>query len=238
MKPHDSANSRRLLKHFNASALGEGDLNAGANVLAGMALSLCNLLRPNSFVVSADGARVSIGSSFLVTGALSSALITDRVLGPLQGIQNNILDHVAQLGRAEAYRNEINTNAGMKLVPKPDGSDFEEDSIIEKIQAVGLDDNREVLFRRLFERPVGKAVSPIRENPLLFATAANPETVEVVLKTAHMGRPFFHMVLREQADGRKFAQVGRKVIDGYTLDLPIMRSVKGTWVISATASAT
>lgn len=232
MKPIDVKRAQLLLTHFNASALGEGDINAGANALAGMALSLCNLLPPDDVVITADGSRVLLGSSFLVTGALSSALIIDRIISPLQCIQNNILGHVDQVEEVEAHRNEINTSAGLNILPGPGGPMYAANPIIEQIHGSELAFSKGALLNRLMAPPVGRTLSPIRETSILFATAAKPETVEEVLKTAHMGRPFVHMALREKADGKKFERVAWKVIDGTTLDSPVMRSVKGTWVIT------
>ncbi|MEY3896542.1 MAG: hypothetical protein RLZZ214_2062 [Verrucomicrobiota bacterium] len=232
MNSEDVKNTRLLLNRFNASALGEGDVNAGANVLAGMALSLCNLLRPDSVANSADGSRVSLGSSFLVTGALSSELVTDRVVSPLQFIQNNIHGHITQLGEVEGHRKATNENFGMNVLSGPGGPNREVDAILERIEETGFDHAKVSEIRKLLKPPVARMVSPIREQPILFATAAKPATVSELLKTAHAGRPFLHLVLRDQGDGRKFAQVASEVLDGCTMDDSVMRGVKGNWMVT------
>ncbi len=232
MKPIDPKKAQLLLQRFSALSLGEGDINAGANALAAMALSLSNLLRPDSIALSLDGASVSLGSSFLVTGALSSGVVTDRVVNPLRYFQNNILSHVAHLGEIEARRKKVNTDAGMNIKPGPDGPHFNMESMIEEIQKAGYAADKLKYFQGLLRPPTGRIVSPIREQPFLFATAAQTATVSNLMKTAHAGRPLLHLVLKEQGDGRKFAQVGSEVLDGCTLEEPFMRSVKGNWMIT------
>ena len=70
-----------LLHHFNALSLGEGNLIAGGNTLAAMAMTLANIAPPGSCLVDGeDGTRVPVGMNVLVERALSCALVNDRVL--------------------------------------------------------------------------------------------------------------------------------------------------------------
>jgi hypothetical protein len=54
--------------------LGDGNVDAGANVLAVMAVTLTNLQRPDSAVVFSDGFETKLGCSLLVSGPLSASL--------------------------------------------------------------------------------------------------------------------------------------------------------------------
>ena len=64
---------------FGAPSLGEGDGDAGANVLAAMAGTLANLSRAGSGIASPRLGRLRAGGDFLVHGALSSSLVHDGV---------------------------------------------------------------------------------------------------------------------------------------------------------------
>lgn len=55
--PEDGENSARLLHLFDAETLGDGNVDAGASVLEAMALTISNLQRPGSAVVSCAGWR-------------------------------------------------------------------------------------------------------------------------------------------------------------------------------------
>src|SRR6478672_12649474 len=57
-----------LLQVFNAGSLGEGDLGAGANVLAAKAISLTNLHPPGACLITAEGNRLQVGMSFAAVG--------------------------------------------------------------------------------------------------------------------------------------------------------------------------
>jgi hypothetical protein len=96
MTPKDCANTGQLLNQFNAECLGDGELDAGTNILAAMALTVANLQRPDSVVLSPDGSRTSLGCRFVVSGAFSAGLVAGNVILPLQtrqgGLSANVRD--------------------------------------------------------------------------------------------------------------------------------------------------
>ena len=85
----------RLLQVFNAESLGEGDMAAGANVLAAKCIALANSYPPLGCLVSDDGSRLTVGMSFASIGGLTNSLIADKVIAPLACLQNNLVDHIA-----------------------------------------------------------------------------------------------------------------------------------------------
>ncbi len=62
MTDDETRNLDEFLVVFDAVRLGEGDVIAGANTLAAMAVSIANLQRPGSGLVAADLARVTAGA--------------------------------------------------------------------------------------------------------------------------------------------------------------------------------
>ena len=92
--PTDLQSTAKLLHQFDATALGEGDLTAGANTLAVMALAIANIAPPGSCLMDGkDGTRVPVGMGMLVSGALSCDIVSDRVLTILQSRQNHLYGH-------------------------------------------------------------------------------------------------------------------------------------------------
>jgi hypothetical protein len=85
----------RLLQLFNAESLGEGDLVAGANVLAAKCISIANLHPPGTCLIISDGKRLQVGMSFVTSGGLTSSLVSETVLDPIAIIQNNVVDHLS-----------------------------------------------------------------------------------------------------------------------------------------------
>ena len=90
-----SAPPLRLLQVFDAESLGEGDMAAGANVLAAKCIALANSYPPGACLVSDDGGRLTVGMSFASIGGLTNSLIADKVIAPLACLQNNLVDHLA-----------------------------------------------------------------------------------------------------------------------------------------------
>ena len=62
---------QKLLTDFDAYALGEGDMAAGLNVLATMAITLANISRTGSGIESPGLGRMRVGASLLVGGSLT-----------------------------------------------------------------------------------------------------------------------------------------------------------------------
>ena len=93
--PSDSQAAAKLLHQFDARALGEGDLSAGANTLAMMALALANSAPPRSCLADdKEGMRIPVGMGMLVSGSLSCDLLDDRVLAVLHASQNHLYGHI------------------------------------------------------------------------------------------------------------------------------------------------
>lgn len=78
----------RLLHTFDAQRLGEGDMAAGANVLAAMACAIANIHRHGARIALGDGPSYRIGSSVRAYVPLTSALIVERVSGVLAEYQS------------------------------------------------------------------------------------------------------------------------------------------------------
>jgi len=83
----------RLLHRFGAVDLGEGNLTAGANVLAAMALAVAGLRRPGSSVVLTNGTTIGPRGACVVSGPLASELVAEKVFSPLRAKQTAVQYH-------------------------------------------------------------------------------------------------------------------------------------------------
>ena len=212
-----------LLRQFDALALGEGDLTAGANTLTAMALSLANTAPPRSCVFDEkDGVQINVGMGMMVSGALSCGLVEERVLTVLQTRQNNLYDHVSQ----EIEERKAKLVSGCKFSPERDRS---LPSTLEQLEhsdfmPFSVD---KLLLRKLLQPSGSKGTREIMEFPVMFATVSSSKGLEAALNFAHQGRPQVHVTLSDTADLTLLAQVCGEVMGGCSKLSPLMRTANG-----------
>jgi hypothetical protein len=97
MKSESDQHLSDLLTTFDATGLGEGDPVAGLNLLAAMAVSLANLSRPGSGIMTKEGRLVPAGCNLLASGSLVTSLVLDGVVTPVSRCQANLLAQLARL---------------------------------------------------------------------------------------------------------------------------------------------
>ena len=102
----DKSALKNLLTTFNATCLGEGDTNAGTNLLVVKAVTLSNLSRTGCGIQASELNRMKAGCSLLVSGALSSSHAVNDVVMRLREEQlSSPIGHVEDLQFATAGRN-------------------------------------------------------------------------------------------------------------------------------------
>ena len=97
MPSNEVKHLRNLLTSFNATFIGEGDINAGTNLLVTMAVTLANVSRAGSGVLASGCAGMRAGANLMVSGGLSSSLVTDNIVKELAKWQNNAIAHMRRL---------------------------------------------------------------------------------------------------------------------------------------------
>ena len=190
-----------LLHQFDALSLGEGNLTAGGNTLAAMALTLANIAPPGSCLVDdEDGTRVPVGMNVLVNGALSGSLINDRVLKVLQELQDNLFAHIRQrLERRKEGEKRI-TEASAFLGSQEDPAP---PTVLDRL---GKDDHFnekhfEAELRTLLRPPANTGVSEITEAPVIFAGIGSVEGLHTAIGFANRGRLLVHVNLSGKKGG-------------------------------------
>ncbi len=106
-----------LLASFNATWLGQGDINAGTNLLVARAITLSNLSRTGCGVQPPGVSRMKAGCSLFVNGAVSSSLVSEDV-AEVAIRQNNV---TAQLERLIRDKIEDARKKGTKTLEFPSG---------------------------------------------------------------------------------------------------------------------
>jgi hypothetical protein len=187
----DNTNLQRLLHTFDVQRLGEGDMSAGANLIAAMACAIANIYRHGTRIALGDGPSFRIGSSVLAHGPLTSALVAERVSSVLTEYQSNLDGHCNEWELAkDAYAASL------------DGSKTDERFTVapntKSLQALKEDmygevgDNLAVLLTPIPNR----RKRALLERPLLFSAGARPTQLGAALERCHAGQLLVHDVLR------------------------------------------
>jgi len=225
MTPDDTRHLHEFLKLTDAERLGEGDVIAGANTLAAMAISLANIQRPGSGLIDRGGRRISVGTSLMISGSLSSSLVSERVLTGLAACQSNLasrLDRMDSTTWPSAFRedpaDEMDDRIFQQLcqsrTPPATITGREADSLSGRILQTSLP----VEFRDLQERPV------------VFLTCGTPARLAGQLERSHLGRPFVHLGVAGPADLERFGTDCLALMEG-RLALPGGDEVIGGTVV-------
>lgn len=234
-----SAPLLRLLQVFDAESLGEGDMAAGANVLAAKCISLANSYPPGACLVSDDGSRLTVGMSFVSIGGLTNSLIADKVIAPLACLQNNLLDHIAAdathsdatlaaMPPSERCRHRppaptVNSSGLAKLDLALNGFSSESDSSV---------------FSFLLASCRNQGPGDLKTTPAVFLEAGSPAGLAKQLSRAHCRYPFVRAELSDGPGAERLESIllsvlrGTSIADGVTGPVHI----RGHVVASCTAA--
>lgn len=203
-----------LLASFGASSMGEGDPISGGNTLAAMACSLANVEHSGSGLVDLDGSLLEVGTSLLISGSHSSALIGEQVFRPLEQKQNHLSTH---LENYEIWRNQNEAKA--PILRKEDSTDIAEylveDVVGDVFNHVSLDGG---LYPEQCLRLIRPASSGFQrgllKHSLVFITAASHEQLIQNLGRSHSGYLFVRIGVNQGSGGMKLADACEALMDG------------------------
>ncbi len=206
-----------LLRVFDATSLGEGDLGAGANVLAAKAISLTNLYPPGTCLITAEGNRLLVGMSFAAVGGFTESLVSEKVLDPIARTQNNLGDHLA----ADAAH-EANKLAALppcerdRIRPAEPTNTPELANLRTAIRGV-MDPRDDSCFASLLGADRSQGVNEFVSKPAVFLDANSPGDLMKQLAQAHLRHPFVRAVLADGCGTEQLEKVLLSLIRGTSL---------------------
>lgn len=216
-----------LLHQFDALALGEGNLTAGTNTLAAMALTIANISPPGSCLVdSADGTRIPVGMNVLVHGALSCGMVKDRVLVPCETLQNNVYGHIRQMLEKGKRREKRVTEMGAFLGKE---EEKEPPTLLERLKkgAYFNESDFESELRQMLQPPPNPGADEITETPIIFAGIGSADGLAKAMSFANRGRLLIHTTLSAKAGATLLAQACEELMSGCPQRKAIGASVRG-----------
>lgn len=217
-----------LLHQFGALTLGEGNLNAGANTLAAMALAIANLAPRGSCLTDDDGTSVSVGMNLLVRGGLSCAIIDDRVLAVLQKLQDNVYAHIRQrlergkLSESRISESNLFRNKGEKRRVST--------TVLDRLEHTEEFVNEaacEAEWRRLLRPPLDPEFGEITDAPVFFAGIGSEGGLDSAIGFANKGRLLVHATLTRKVDAGLLECVIREVVSGCPKRTLLAAGIKG-----------
>jgi hypothetical protein len=210
-----SAPLLRLLQVFGAALLGEGDMAAGANVLAAKCIALANSYPPGACLVSDDGSRLTVGMSFASIGGLTNSLIADKVIAPLACLQNNLVDHIA----ADA----AHSRATLRAMPPSELSRHRPPAPSENASGLAkLDlalngfspEGDSSVFRFLLAPCRNQGPGEFETTPAVFLDAGSAAGLEKQLSRAHCRYPFVRVELPDGPGKERLESILLSVVQG------------------------
>ncbi|MCP5538366.1 MAG: hypothetical protein H7A51_19300 [Akkermansiaceae bacterium] len=194
-----------LLKTFTATSQGEGDVNAGTNLLVARAVTLANLARPGSGIQMPDGVQMKVGCSLLVSGGLVSGLVLDGVLAEAGRQQNILIAHLrreaenALIGAREKGRQQ-----------NPPSTAFQDLSLMDGL----LFNNPARRFAVSLQSPPRPLIRDLVARPKTIVTTKGPRDLEKQLSCIHECQPVVALTLFDDAEASAYAPTCRSLLDG------------------------
>jgi len=228
MSPQDARHLHDLLNNFGAERLGEGDVIAGANLLAAFAIAIADVQRPGSGLVTRDGRSIAVGTSLLVSGSYSASLISEKVISGLAMRQNNLTSRFCQRRTRETGKE--NDSPG---VPQAASSDFAADwaeTVMHQLAQLGAisDQQANECWGAILRISQRTDLSYLRDHPVVFATGGKVAELSGQLDRCHLGRPVVHVGLDSVAYFARFEHLCPIVMDGRMIVGPLQR-ISGGW---------
>ncbi len=217
MSSKETQHLTQLLTQFDVTNLGEGDSNAGANVLSIVAVTLANLSRSGSGIQSPRLGRMRVGASLLVNGGLTASLVQDNVVTEAIVRQNNL---VAQLRRLIGDKIADADKNGVRMIEFPTGpkSNYAGNALYQLEQS-----NPEIPMDELglLEKwgdviglPPNPRIDDLAARPKLVVTARSPRDLESQLRGLHDNRPLVVLGLNSPADAAALSETCTCLLNG------------------------
>lgn len=200
-----------LFTIFDIDELGHGDPVAGANTLAAMCLPLAGVSRAGSCVLSANGRRMPIGVSALVSGSASSASVVDEVTLEIGRCQNLWIKHLARLCETIEEMKSKPASAIPFSEPVENLAESSYRSLLNNEAHSG--EPREYDWKTAMSAPPREWLPSFLKRPVFFVTTVRADNLPDKLAAASQ-RPFVHLVVSRPSELAEFGETVGSLLDG------------------------
>lgn len=238
MSEDSAAALRQLATTFQVEALGEGDTNVGANVLASMAITLANLARRGSGIRTPDWKLIPVGCNVLASGSLTSNMVLDEVVTSVGRCQDNLLSHLDRLlkdDKAEEKRNERNLSRRWELSGGPPANPGE-NSLLRLMtgdpELEPLTGSHEEEWAEVLSSSPSEHLGELVRCPRVFITGATPGLLDQQLPGARHGQALVAIGLNRASDVATFGNICTALMDGMVPAGPSGEAVRGRLLLT------
>lgn len=201
-----------LFTTFQVEALGQGDPNLGANVLASMLGVLANLAPTDGTIVTTDGRPARLGVNLLISGSASSGQVLDEVITEVGRRQCNFAENLRHYLDCIKEQSE---KPGATLPPMGAESNSLVDDFAETQSEIEpLFGSRPEIWSRILNKVPTEQLPDLVRRPKFLVTAARPRDLETQLRGLRPGRPLVHLGLGQPGDLAELADPGAALIEG------------------------
>jgi hypothetical protein len=217
MNETESKHLQELLTTFKATCLGEGDTNAGANLLVAMTVNLANGSRTGSGIQTKELGRLRVGTSLLVGSGLTSSLVLDKVITEAITCQNNL---VAQIRRLKDYKIADAERKELKSAHFPTGPtpNHAQNALYQLEQSEKESRIHPSEARHKWETVIGLQPNPriddLAARPKILVTARNSRDLESQLRGLHDNHPLVVLGLNSPADAAALSETCTSLLNG------------------------
>lgn len=235
MKSESERHLNALLTKFDAIGLGEGDPVAGLNLLAAMAITLANISRPGSGILTPEGRLIPAGCNLLASGSLVTSMILDEVLTPVGRCQANLLAQLNRLLEDDAAEGAKSTPRKWTLSSTTKASSGE-DALFRL--ATSSSDMPPLIgtYEDEWASVVGDAPSQrladLARRPRCFITASTPGQLEKQIAGAHLNQALVALGFNRTADAASFGKLCPDLMGGLVPAGPSGEPVRGKFLVT------
>ncbi len=218
MSTNENQQDRRALKNlltsFNATWLGEGDINAGTNLLVVNAVTLSNLSRTGCGIQPSKLNRMKAGCSLLVSGALSSSHAVNDVVIEVGIRQNNL---TAQLRRLIGDKLADAKKKGQRTIefpsgPEANGSENALFNLEQKDSLIHCEPQEQ--WAEALKFPPNPRIDDLAARPKMLVTVKGPKDLDKQLYGLHGNRPLVVIGLNEPTEVSAYADTCNALLNG------------------------
>ncbi len=202
-----------LLTSFNATWLGEGDINAGTNLLVAKAIMLSNLSRTGCGIEPPDLNRLKAGCSMLVSGGLSSSFVSETI-GEVAIRQNNLNAQIARLFQ-DKYKEAKKQGQKRFEFPSGPGVNASENALFHLEQEDSLlysDPLGE--WAEVLSYPPNPRIDDLAARPKILVTAKGSRDLDKKLNRLHGNRPLVCLSLKDATEASSYATICDTLLNG------------------------
>jgi hypothetical protein len=202
-----------LLTSFNATCMGEGDINAGTNLLVARAITLSNLSRVGCGIEPPRLSRMKAGCSVLVSGGLSSSFVSELVAEV--AVHQNCL--TAHLTRFVEDKFADARKKGQRTMEFPSGprANAAENALFQLEQKDSLTPvESQVEWSQVLNFPPNPRIEDLAARPKWLVTVRSAKDLEHQLNRLHGQRPLVSLSLNSPADANSYADTCNALLSG------------------------